>query len=71
MDSNELENEVRDLIIRVEGTINVLHRPDVIRADRKLQGIRDKLRHLLYKAVPERKPKDTPAKSLVDKIQKL
>lgn len=71
MDSNELENEVRDLIIRVEGTINVLHRPDVIRADRKLQGIRDKLRHLLYKAVQERKPKDTPAKSLVDKIQKL
>jgi hypothetical protein len=69
MTKEELTNDLKDLIIRVEGTINVLHRPDVIRADRKLQGIRDKLVALLIKATKE-KPV-TSAEELVKQVQSI
>jgi hypothetical protein len=58
MDKNEIINDVRDILIRIEGTINILHKPDVLQADRKLQGIRDKARHLLSKLIEEGKSKD-------------
>lgn len=68
MDKNELISDVRDLLIRVEGTINILHKPDILQADRKLQGIRDKARHLLCKLINEGKSKD---EFLVKKIQNV
>lgn len=58
MDNIELMNELKDLLVRVEGTINVLRKPDPIRADQKMQGIRDKLRHMLFKASREKQPTD-------------
>lgn len=70
MDNNELLNDVKDLIVRVEGTLAVLRRPyggpDVLRADRKLQGLRDKLKHMLFKLSRE-KSNDT----LVSQLQRL
>jgi hypothetical protein len=68
MDRSELINDLRDLLIRIEGTINVLHKPDVIRADRKLQGIQDKARHLLWKVVNEKSGSD---ETLVKQIQSV
>ena len=68
MNKNELIEDVRDLLIRVEGTINILHKPDIVQTDRKLQGIRDKARHLLSKLVNEGKSKD---EFLVKNIQNV
>lgn len=62
MDKSELMNDLKDIIVRVQGTSNVLRKPDIILADRKLQGIRDKLKNLLYKVNNENK-------NLIDKLQ--
>ena len=41
--------DLTDILVRIEGTINVLHKPDVIVAHRKLQGLRDKVRHAMQR----------------------
>ena len=65
MDHNELINDLKDLLIRVEGTINVLRKPDPIRADQKMQGVKDKLRHMLFKVSRESVPTE------VEKIRQV
>jgi len=69
MDNDELTNDLKDLLVRVEGTINVLRKPNVIRADQKLQGVRDKLRHMLFKAT--RKPATDEAGQIALQIRQL
>lgn len=53
MNREELITDVKDLLVRIEGTINVLHRGDQIRANQKLQGMRDKIGHMLLKLTKE------------------
>jgi len=49
MNDNLFAEDIKNLLVRVEGTINVLRKPDVVRAISKLQGMRDKLSHMLSK----------------------
>ena len=68
MQREELINDMKDILARIEGTINVLRKPDPIRADRKLQGLRDKARSMLYKIANESRG---DAESLVKKLQEV
>jgi hypothetical protein len=45
----EVVEDVKNVLARVEGTLNILNNGHYVLAHRKLQGIRDKLRHVLLK----------------------
>lgn len=49
MNQDELIKDVKDLLIRIEGTINILENGNAILTARKLQGVRDKARIILKK----------------------
>lgn len=51
MNDREYLEQMKDILVRIEGTINVLHKPDVIVAHRKLQGLRDKVRHIMQNVI--------------------
>jgi hypothetical protein len=68
IDIDEISKDVTDLLVRVHGTINVLHKPDIIQADRKLQGIRDKLGSLLFKINKAKKDSDNTLSDLVKEV---
>ena len=55
INQEELRDTVTDILVRIEGTINILHKPDIILADRKLQGLKDKVQHLLARLFEEDK----------------
>jgi hypothetical protein len=65
---DEYLQQMKDILIRVEGTINVLHKPDVIVAHRKLQGLRDKVRHMIQRVAASNKPQGI---SLENNIQEV
>ena len=69
MNKEDIAIDVKDLLCRIEGTINVLHKPDVLLADRKLQGIRDKLKHLLFKIV--KAPTPNEADELIEQLRSI
>lgn len=68
MTNDEAIREIKDLIIRTKGTSNVLAKPDIKCAQRKLQGIHDKLNDLLYRLSTEEKD---DSEKLVERIKEI
>ena len=68
MEKEEYLQQMKDVLIRIEGTINILHKPDVILAHRRLQGLRDKVRHMIHRTATSDKFENT---SLEDHIQEV
>jgi len=65
MNKDLLVQEIKETIVRLEGTIKIMQKTPEVVAYRKVQGIRDKMQGLLIKLVNE----DKSDEDLVEKIQ--
>ena len=50
MNSSDFEREIRNILVRVNGLININDQGNQELLDRRLQGLRDKLNYLYAKA---------------------
>ena len=65
MNQELIIQEIKDTLVRLEGTINIMKKEPEVVAYRKVQGIRDKMQGLLIKLVNDKKEEEV----LVSKVR--